>query len=294
MLSNVQTHPLSFRAADGTPLAGTLFMPTHPARPPVLIAGALAVPQRFYAPFAQWLAAQGHGVLSFDVRGIGASRRPEHRRSLRGLNADLITWAQQDFTAAVETLARQTASPSVLVLGHSLGAHHAGMTLPGTQARIALLLSVAAGASGWRSWAAPSRRRAPLMLHVAGPLLTPLLGYFPGRRLGMVGDLPGPVMRQWSRWCRHPGFAAGADPALVLGALHAARFPITAVSFSDDEAMTEDCTQRLLASMPHAPSVLRRVRPQDLGLSSIGHLGAFRASAQATLWPCMAAWLSTA
>lgn len=291
MPADVTTQPLTFHASDGTPLVGTLFTPAHCTQPPVLIAGALGVPQRFYAHFARWLAAQGHVVLSFDVRGIGASRRPEHRRSLRGLNADMLTWAQGDFTAAVHCLAAQSGCESVHVLGHSLGAHHAGMTLPSTQARIAKLLSVAAGAGSWRDWATPSRRRAPWMLHVAGPLLTPVFGYFPGKRLGMVGDLPGPVMRQWSRWCRHPGFAVGADPQLVVGALQAARFPITALSFTDDEAMTEGCTQRLLAFMPNAPSVLQRLRPDEVGLPAIGHLGAFRPSGEARLWPLMAALL---
>ena len=31
------------------------------------------------------------------------------------------------------------------------------------------------------------------MLHLAGPLLTPVLAYFPGPALGMVVDLPGPA-----------------------------------------------------------------------------------------------------
>jgi len=35
------------------------------------------------------------------------------------------------------------------------------------------------------------------------PILTPLLGYFPGKRLRMVGDLPAGVAWQWRRWCTH-------------------------------------------------------------------------------------------
>jgi predicted alpha/beta hydrolase len=90
------------------------------------------------------------------------------------------------------------------------------------------------------------------MLHLAAPVLTPLLGYFPGKALRMVGDLPAPAMRQWTRWCRHPGFAWGAEPDLVMPALQSARFRIEAFSFTDDDAMTEGCTRKLLAAMPNA------------------------------------------
>jgi predicted alpha/beta hydrolase len=229
------------------------------------------------------LAQQGHVVMTFDLRGIGASLAPgQHLRNVRG---NMLTWAQQDFSAAVHTLSEQQGQAQVTVIGHSLGAHHPAMTLPGTQARIAKVLSVAAGSGYWRDWAAPSRRLAPLMLHLAVPLLTPLFGYFPGKRLGMVGDLPGDVMRQLTRWYRHPQFAWGAEPDLLLPALSNARFPVHAISFADDEAMTLECTRKLLAALPNAASTLEVITPQAMGTQRIGHLGAFRKDQAAMLWP---------
>lgn len=288
---------LELTAADGTRLAACCWLPTGGRaggpRQAVVVAGALGVPQRRYAAFCEWLAAQGHTALSFDPRGIGASRAPQHRRSLRGLDIDLLGWARQDFAAAVTALSAQVGGQPVAVLGHSLGLHHALMTEAPTQARIARAVGVASGAGWWRDWAAPSRRRAPLLLHVAGPLLTPLFGYFPGRRLHMVADLPAGVMRQWGRWCRHPDFAWGAEPALLRSSLQGVRFAVSAFSFTDDEAMTAHCTQRLLDMLPHAATALVRVAPADVGLARIAHLGAFRPEAAAQLWPRLAAALST-
>jgi predicted alpha/beta hydrolase len=146
---------------------------------------------------------------------------------------------------------------------------------------------VAAGSGYWRDWAPPSRRLAPLMLHLASPLLTPLFGYFPGKRLGMVGDLPGPAMRQWTRWCRHPEFAWGAEPEQVLPSLQSARFPICGFSFTDDAAMTETSTRKLLAAFSAAPSELRVIAPADVGMAAIGHVGAFRREAEIPLWPVL-------
>jgi len=93
---------------------------------------------------------------------MGASRRPEHRHSLRGLDADMLTWARQDFPAAVQALSDRAGGEPVVLIGHSLGAHHAAMTDAATQARIDTVVSVAAGSGYWRDWAAPSRRLAPL------------------------------------------------------------------------------------------------------------------------------------
>ena len=49
----------------------------------VLIGGAMGVRQDYYQRFAEWLAAQGYAVMTFDYRGMGESRTGAHRRSLR-------------------------------------------------------------------------------------------------------------------------------------------------------------------------------------------------------------------
>lgn len=278
---------LVLRTADGTSLQAVLYTPAGAVRQQVLVAGALGVPQRFYAHFASWLAARGHRVLTFDPRGIGGSRQPAHQRSLKGLDADMLTWAQQDFAAAVGALAGHADGQTISVVGHSLGAHHAAMTDAHTQRRIGRLVSVAAGSGYWGDWAWPSRRLAPLMLHLAIPALVPLLGYFPGKTLGMVGDLPGPAALQWARWCRHPHFAWGAEPEKLLPSLQSAVFDVQAFSFTDDNAMTETCTRRLLAALPNAPSSLQVVSPREVGLPAIGHLGAFRRESAPQLWPLL-------
>ena len=277
--------PVVLTASDGTPLQASMFEPPGRAHSQVLVAGGLGIAQRFYAPFAAWLASRGHRVMTFDLRGMGLSRRPEHVRSLRGLDADMLTWARLDFAAAVQSLADRGGGEPIALVGHSLGLHHAAMTDAATQRKLRVAVAVAAGSGYWRDWAPPSRWKAPLMLHIAAPLLTPLLGYFPGRALRMVADLPGPAARQWIRWCRHPEFAWGAQPDLVGPSLQSARFNIQAFSFTDDAAMTELCTRKLLAALPNAPAVLQVLSPAEVGMRAIGHVGAFRRSAEPSLWP---------
>ena len=69
------------------------------------------------------------------------------------------------------------------------------------------------------------------------PVLTALFGYFPGKPLRMVGDLPRGVALQWRKWCLHPEYllaegeryreAAPAAPGLqrhYLRARHGGRY----------------------------------------------------------------------
>ena len=47
------------------------------------------------------------------------------------------------------------------------------------------------------------------------------------------------------------------------------------------------CTQKLLAVLPNTPSQLRVVSPSEVGLTKIGHVGAFRRAGEAALWPML-------
>ena len=83
-------------APDGYRLAATEYRASGTARGAVLIVGAMAVPQSFYADIARWLADQGWQVITLDYRGIGRSAPP----SLKGFDADILTWAREDCGAA--------------------------------------------------------------------------------------------------------------------------------------------------------------------------------------------------
>ncbi len=82
-------------AADSHRLAACEYAAAGSPRGAVLIVGAMAVPQSFYEDLARWLASQGWQVVTFDYRGIGRSAPP----SLKGFEADILTWARQDCAA---------------------------------------------------------------------------------------------------------------------------------------------------------------------------------------------------
>lgn len=271
---------------DGAALVLRTCEPAGPAQGNVVIGGAMGVRQDFYAPFARWLAGQGWRVTTFDYRGSGASRR--RGESLRQVRADLFDWAR-DYEAVVDHAHAALPGRPLYLLGHSLGAQLPGLL--GNQDKVSGLLSVAAGSGYWRENAPRLRRTIWYFWWVLVPLATRLYGYFPGRRLRKVGDLPKGVILQWRRWCLNPRYSVGAEGEAVRRQYAQARFPVLALSIADDELMTLRGTHSLVSLYENARSEVRRIAPGDLALRRIGHFGAFRSEHEALLWPRLAQWL---
>jgi predicted alpha/beta hydrolase len=270
-------------STDGARIAARVYAPTAGAvAGSVVIGAAMGVPQAYYAPFAQWLAAQGWRVHTFDYRGSGDSRPDTPHGGLRGFNANLFDWAR-DYEAVIDHAHAALPDQPLVLLGHSLGAQLPGLLTNGH--KVSGLLGVAAGSGYWRENAPQLKRIVPFMWFFLVPVATRLFGYFPGKRMGTVGDLPTGVIRQWRKWCLNPQYSAGAEGAPVRQSYAAVRFPVLSLSITDDEMMTEKGLQSLLALYTHAPRRLLRIAPQDMAVRRIGHLGAFRKEQQAVLWP---------
>jgi predicted alpha/beta hydrolase len=252
-------------ADDGRELAATRFEPVVEARGAVVMVPAMATPARFYAPFATWLAESGFHVLTFDYRGTGSVAEMKEE------TGDLLTWAG-DAASALESLLDEDLGVPVTWVGHSLG----GQLLP--FARHDLLdraLLIAAGSGYWRYNHASLRWRTPFFARVLAPLAMRATGYYPGRRLGLLGDAPSAAMRQWLRWCLSPDYYGVDVPDLALrvGELD---LPIAAVSFTDDELLSARSHRALEELYAAAPVEPHRLSPRDLGVERVGHHGFFR------------------
>lgn len=257
------------RAADHTPLAARFYTPGKPARGAVFIVPAMGVPQNYYAPFAQWLAEHGLHAVTFDYRGMGQSRSG----SLRRVDADVVTWAEQDTAAVLRELHARAPGLPITWLGHSLG----GQIVPFVRDRpgVTKIITVATGSGYWKQNAAALRKKVWLLWWGVAPVLTPLFGYFPGARLGMVGDLPRGVIEQWRRWCLHPDYSVGDGPE--TRALYASvTTPMASFSFTDDEMMSEQSIASIHSFYTGAGPVMHRVSPKQVGEPRIGHFGFFR------------------
>jgi predicted alpha/beta hydrolase len=262
----------SGRAADGVALGGTLWRPDAP-RAAVLITGATATPARYYARFAGWLADRGYAVLTFDYRGIGASRRG----SLRGDPATMSAWGALDVEAALAALRAEVPGVPVLAIGHSFGGQALGLS-PGL-AGVDGLLTVGAQLGYYGHWPRAARARMWVVWHVLFPAFLATWGYIPGWS-GIGEDLPPGVAREWSRWCRSPGYLTdhvGDAADRMRGFAGAAE--VWAVT--DDDYAPEGAVRAYAALVGPEGAPVRVVAPTE---RPIGHFGFFRPTFAETLW----------
>ena len=275
---------IALAARDGHPLAGYRFDPVNAPKASIVIAPAMAVPQSFYAPFAHYLAANGYAVWTFDYRGTGES----HKGSMRGVKADLTDWYARDCDAVVNAVANAHAGTPVFAVGHSFGGQSAPL-LP-SRGHLAGLINIAVGSGSTRHNAPGIRRTAPLMWHVMVPLLCPLFGYFPGARIGAIGNVPTGAMFQWRRWCLTPDYILSGEPG-ARDAYASAKFPVLALTFADDELLLEEGSVMLHAAYKRRRPDYRLIAPAQFGLKRIGHFGFFKPQSEAALWPIVTAWI---
>lgn len=264
---------------DGHILTGRIFQDKNTEQKgTVLMVPAMGVSQRYYASFASWLAAQGYRTITFDYRGIGLS----HSGTLRGFQATIIDWAKLDCSAMVETALADYPELPLYWVGHSLG----GQILPfvPNQDRIAKMVTVATGSGYWRENSLPLKRVAWWLWYVVAPLSVPLFGYFPGKKLRKVGNLPSGVMVQWRKWCLNPDYAVGAEGESVRQLYASVKTPIVSLSFTDDEFMSARNIESIHSFYTNAKCTMKHIVPQDIGVQRIGHFGFFRPSFQESLW----------
>ncbi|MDB5409628.1 MAG: putative alpha/beta hydrolase [Rhodospirillales bacterium] len=245
----------------------------------VIVNPATGVLARYYHYFAHFLTEQGFAVLTYDYRGIGASRP----KRLRGSGIRWRDWGELDFDAAVSWARRRDPDGLLVVVGHSIGGFLPGFAPNATQ--IDRIFTVGAQYAYWRDYAATHRRSLFLKWHLLMPALTVAFGFFPGRRLGWLEDLPAGVANEWSfRRARMELSYPAAEREAILARFAAVRAPILAVGVSDDEFGTPQAIRRALEYYRGSARRQVSLTPGDLGFPAIGHFDLFHSRHTTGFW----------
>jgi predicted alpha/beta hydrolase len=285
---------IQFPALDGHGLSGILYhvpQSTAPRRAVLLNCG-VGISARRYRRFARYLAASGIPVLTYDYRGIGASRSG----TLRGFRATAYDWSESDCAGAIAFLRAAYPTAQLFGVAHSVG----GLLFGGAPnvAELAgfVLVSVHTGYYGDYRW----RNRIPMALvwHAGMPFLTRIVGYFPASLFGWGEDLPAGVANQWAgrkdpNLTPKLGSPDATARAQLLRRCASIVRPALVLSFSDDAFATRIATARLLSYFPGLVTERVEITPKRAGMKSIGHFGFFRREAEALLWPIVRTYLTT-
>ena len=278
---------VEFVATDGAPLHGHWFVPEHgPARAIAILAPATGVPQRYYHPFARWLAARGYAVLTFDYRGMGRTRGLYPRASMR-------QWLRHDLSGALQSaLARRTqggAAVPLLWFGHSLGGN--GLPLVQGLDQLDAVVTVGSQFGYWKLWPRGWHRNVTRFFFGTWiPLCVRLTGKLPGWALGGGETLPREAAMDWSRWGMSQHYYLDDPHCAPWYQPQAFRGHMQLWSIEDDKTYAPpDAVNALAQCFADSAGQVERLHlhPHSVGMRQLGHFGPFRRSGAPRLWPLL-------
>jgi len=277
---------LSFTAADGWPLEGDLYVTPQP-QIAVLISAGTGFPRSFYRHIAQDLTQRGATVLTYDYRGIGGSFTTQEAF----LQIEYADWGRYDTAAAIDALEAHAPGIPITHIAHSVGGHFLGLLSNNHKVARHAFVSVGTGYNGRHSL-----RYRPVELYfwwVFGSYMLARFGYIPSRGGWRGAPLPPKLFRTWRRWAqRRAYFAPEIGTTLAPAQYDQVTAPIRSWIFSDDPIATRGSGRDLLDVYPTAKRVLTLRTPHVLGVTKVGHDGAFRPGRE-QLWAEIWDWLST-
>lgn len=270
------------RTKDGYKISLTNWVPEHSNNKIMIIGTSIAVTQAIYEDFAEYFCKQGFHVYSFDYRGIGRSAP----KKLRNFRANLYQWATVDLDAILLHIKHRFPKKEIIFLGHGLSGEIVGLAPASQYINRMVMLNSTFTSERFRPLAYRIWMKGILFL---GPILVPFFGYFPGKLLRFLQNVPLGVMHQLSVWYNnHNGlFDHYSDHNF-----RKLKMPILALHVSDDWLTPPFAAIALLERFPNASIKRLLLTPKQSGTRKLGHSGYFSIRQKSTLWLELIDWMN--
>lgn len=245
--------PLFVVNAVGTPEAMCFFMP------------ALGVPAKFYRTFAQGLAQNGITTVVMEQRGNGESPyRPGD-----GTHFCIKEYLDIDVKTAVQWMQAYVPDKPIYIAGHSMGGHIASYEAARHAAHYAGVIHFTCGMPYAPDFPMPGRLYL-MFLVLALPMLTCIVGYFPGKKLGFAGREYSGLMRDWREWVKHGRY----DITQHIGSeaqMNGYQGRILSIAIDQDSLMTSAAINRVCGYFTNAKITHRLLTKTEQG-EHLGHI----------------------
>ena len=219
--------------------------PTPDSSAPVLIfMSALGTPAKVYRHLGKEMVQHGVQVCTPDWRGIGSSSVRAGRNSDFGYRHLL----EVDIPALVAAVRQRLPNAPIWLGGHSLGGQMALTSAAGNPEPISGVILIASGSvhlpcyQGKLRWGV---RTLATFSSIAGPVL----GYFPGARIGFGGREAAGLMRDWSHVAWTGEYRPAGSQLDYERLFQTLDVPVLAITFDADKWAPAAATQALLSKV---------------------------------------------
>lgn len=240
------------------------FFPASNSSPKVVLLPALGVPAGFYRRLGEGLAAHGVSVLLMEQRGHGKSPY----RAGKGADFGFQAYLEEDIPAALAWLAKAQPSGPLYLGGHSLGGHMASIMAARHGTEVAGIVHLACGFPHHRLFGLS----AALMVRFVAmlvPVMTALLGYYPGHRLGFGGREYRGLMADWRRWAMQGCYDDAALPG-IEAAMAAYSGRLLSIAFDQDDYASDAAVAYSYSRFQNAAVSVVKLTVQEQG-DYLGH-----------------------
>lgn len=219
---------LSITSADGHQYGATLYPSNRENGPVLVFYPALGTPSKIYRSFAGTMAEHGVTVCTPDWRGIASS----NLRASRKINFGYRHLVELDPPALLANLKLRYPDQPVWLGGHSLGGQISAL-IAATDAEVQGLLPIASGSVFLPCFPQKSQRQIRFM-GLLIKTIVPLLGHFPGDRIGFGGREAVGVMRDWYHVAETGCYAPSGSTLDYEQLLKSLSIPVLTLNFSTD------------------------------------------------------------
>lgn len=270
----------------GHQLGLTVFKPKSSNQKSIIISSATGVLQHYYFKFSTYFAELGYTVYTFDYSGIGKSNK--NKSQLKSSKVDLKTWGENDQASVIDYAKLQNADHKIILITHSIGGQLLAFNKNAT--KIDTIITVASQSGYWNHWRGFERFKMITFWYVLIPVLTPLFGYFPAKKIGLFENLPKLVAYQWSGWGKYKAYMLSEFNFEELQFKNY-KNNLLALSFPKDQFASKSSVDWLTKQFKNAHIDRRHIIPSDLGIPNIGHFGFFRPQFKDSLWQIAHTWI---
>ncbi len=272
----------TIRTKDGHTLGLRIYLPFTSFTRVIMLAPSALHTQADYFEFARYFQHFGYCVVSFDYRGVGDSA-PEQ---LKGFNATLQQWAKHDIDAVILFVRQKFPIQELIYIGHGIGGEIPGLAPAIQYINKMVLINSSLSCTRYRQW---QDKLWVGSMNTLIRMVNGLFGYFPGKSLARLNNLPQGVMEEWIRWCRNDDGLFDDYTDNNYRKLH---LPLLAYSFSDDWRSREKGVKALLDHFTSADISWHHMPAAEVSREGVGHSGFFSYSKSGKLWKELTDWIA--